>query len=45
MEYYSKLYEHKAICPLALNRLFANFTLTLNDEEAEEMSPFWRKSS
>jgi hypothetical protein len=29
VEYYSKLYEHKAICPVALDRLIANLTLTL----------------
>jgi hypothetical protein len=27
VEYYSKLHKHKAICPLALNRLIANLTL------------------
>jgi hypothetical protein len=37
VEYYSKLYEHKAICPVALDRLIANLTLTLDDEEAEEL--------
>jgi hypothetical protein len=37
VEYYSKLYEHKAICPVALDRLIANLTLTLDEEEAEEL--------
>jgi hypothetical protein len=27
VEYYSKLYEHKRICPVALNRLIKNLTL------------------
>jgi hypothetical protein len=30
-------YEHKAICPVALDRLIAKLTLTLDDEEAEEL--------
>jgi hypothetical protein len=37
VEYYSKLYKHKAICPIALDRLIANFTLTLNEKEAEKL--------
>jgi hypothetical protein len=37
VEYYSKLYEHKAICLMALDRLIANLTLTLDDEEAEKL--------
>jgi hypothetical protein len=37
VEYYFKLNEHKAICPVALDRLIANLTLTLDDEEAEEL--------
>jgi hypothetical protein len=37
VEYYSKLYEHKAICPVALDRLIANLTLTLDEEEAKEL--------
>jgi hypothetical protein len=37
VEYYSKLYEHKAICPVALDRLIANLILTLDNEEAEEL--------
>jgi hypothetical protein len=37
VEYYSKLYEHKAICSVALDRFIANLTLTLDDEEAEEL--------
>jgi hypothetical protein len=37
VEYYSKLYEHKAICPVALNRLIANLILTLDDKEEEEL--------
>jgi hypothetical protein len=38
VEYYSKLYEHKAICPVALDRLIANLTLTLDEEEAKELN-------
>jgi hypothetical protein len=37
VEYYSKLYEHKAICPVALDRLIANLTLTFDEEEAKEL--------
>jgi hypothetical protein len=37
VEYYSKLYEHKAICPVALDRLIANLTLTLDEEKAKEL--------
>jgi hypothetical protein len=37
VEYYSKLYEHKRICPVALDRLIKNLTLTLDMEEAEEL--------
>jgi hypothetical protein len=29
VEYYSKLYEHKRICPVALDRLIKNLTLML----------------
>jgi hypothetical protein len=37
VEYYSKLYEHKKICPVALDRLIKNLTLTLDMEEAKEL--------
>jgi hypothetical protein len=37
VEYYSKLYEHKKICPVALDRFIKNFTLMLDTEEAEEL--------
>jgi hypothetical protein len=37
VEYYSKLYEHKRICPVVLDRLIKNLTLTLDTEEAEEL--------
>jgi hypothetical protein len=37
VEYYSKLYEHKRIYPVALNRLIKNLTLMLDVEEAEEL--------
>jgi hypothetical protein len=37
VEYYSKLYEHKKIFPVALDRLIKNLTLTLDTEEAEEL--------
>jgi hypothetical protein len=33
VEYYSKLYEHKAICSLALDSLIANLTLTLDKKK------------
>lgn len=31
--YYGKLYEHKRICPIALNKLISNLTLTLTEDE------------
>jgi hypothetical protein len=37
VEYYPKLYEHKRICPVALDRLIKNLTLMLDAEEAEEL--------
>jgi hypothetical protein len=37
MEYYSKLYEHKKICPVPLDRLIKNLTLTRDAEEAEKL--------
>jgi hypothetical protein len=37
VEYSSKLYEHKKVCPLALDRLIKNLTLTLDVEKAEEL--------
>jgi hypothetical protein len=37
VEYYSKLYEHKRICLIALDRLIKNLTLMLDVEEAEEL--------
>jgi hypothetical protein len=37
VEYYSKLYEHKRICPVALDRLIKNLTLMLDMEETEEL--------
>jgi hypothetical protein len=38
VEYYSKLYEHKKICPIELDRLIKSLTLTLDAEEAEELN-------
>jgi hypothetical protein len=35
VDYYAKLYEHKGVCPLALDRLIANLTLNLNEEDIE----------
>jgi hypothetical protein len=37
VEYYSMLFEHKGIRLVALDRLIANLTLTLDNEEAEEL--------
>jgi hypothetical protein len=37
VEYYSKLYEHKRICPVALDRFITNLTLMLDTKEAEEL--------
>jgi hypothetical protein len=37
VEYYSKLYEHKKICPVALDRFIKNLTLMLDAGEAEEL--------
>jgi hypothetical protein len=37
VEYYSKLYEHKRICPVALDRLIKNLTLMLDAKKAEEL--------
>jgi hypothetical protein len=37
VNYYAKLYEHKAVCPLALNRLIANLILNLNDKDVKEL--------
>jgi hypothetical protein len=38
VKYYSKLYEHKKICPVALDRLIKNLTLMLDAEEAKELN-------
>jgi hypothetical protein len=35
VDYYAKLYEHKGVCPLALDRLIANLMLNLNEEDIE----------
>jgi hypothetical protein len=35
--YYSKLYEHKKICPVVLDRLIKYLTHMLDTEEAEEL--------
>jgi hypothetical protein len=35
VDYYAKLYEHKGVCPLALDRLIANLMLNLNEEDVE----------
>jgi hypothetical protein len=37
VEYYSKLYEHKKICLVALDRLIKNLTLMLDAKEAKEL--------
>jgi hypothetical protein len=37
VEYYSKLYEHKKVYPVALDRLIKNLTLMLDMEEVEEL--------
>jgi hypothetical protein len=34
IDYYAKLYEHKEICPIALNKLTGNLTLSLDKEES-----------
>jgi hypothetical protein len=38
VEYDSKLYEHKKICPVALDRHIKNLTLMLNMKEAEKLN-------
>ena len=37
VEYYAKLYEHKEVCPHALDRLIKNLTLDLEEEEKEAL--------
>jgi hypothetical protein len=38
INYYAKLYEHKEICPIALDKLIGNLTLSLNEEESEALN-------
>jgi hypothetical protein len=38
VEYYSKLYKHKKVCSVALNRLIKNLTFMLDAEEAEKLN-------
>ena len=35
VDYYEKLYEHKKVCPIALDKLIQNLTLSLDEEETE----------
>ena len=35
VDYYEKLYEHKKVCPIALDKLIKNLTLSLDKEETE----------
>jgi hypothetical protein len=37
VECYAKLYEHKGVCPIALNILITNLTLNLDDKEVERL--------
>jgi hypothetical protein len=37
VEYYAKLYEHKGVCPMALDKLIANLTFNLDDKEVERL--------
>jgi hypothetical protein len=37
VEYYAKLYEHKGVCPMALDKLIANLTLNLDNKEVERL--------
>jgi hypothetical protein len=38
VEYYSKLYEYKSICLIALDRLIGNLTINFDAEEAEALN-------
>jgi hypothetical protein len=38
VEYYSKLYEHKKICPVMLDKLIKNLTFMLDAEKAKELN-------
>jgi hypothetical protein len=38
IDYYAKLYEHKEICPIALDKLIGNLTLSLDEEESEALN-------
>jgi hypothetical protein len=38
VEYYAKLYKHKEICPIALNKLMGDLTLQLEEEEEKALS-------
>jgi hypothetical protein len=37
VKYYAKLYKHKGVCPMALDKLIANLTLNLDNKEAERL--------
>jgi hypothetical protein len=37
VEYYSKLYEHKKVCPVVLDRFIKNLTLMLDTKVAKEL--------
>jgi hypothetical protein len=37
VKYYAKLYEHKRVCPMALDKLIANLTFNLDDKEVERL--------
>jgi hypothetical protein len=37
VKYYTKLYEHKSVCPMALDKLITNLTLKLDDKEVERL--------
>jgi hypothetical protein len=44
VKYYVKLYEHKGVCPIALDKLIANLTFNLNNKEVERLEAPIKKS-